>query len=418
MRSRPFAVLAEQAGPWHYATLNGIIYDHAPSEGMRWKLWIDSSATLRDPKASLEEKQLALRFIVHLVADFHEPLHVGKCCDKGGNEVKVKWFGSRPIFTRFGIRPLVDDEQLLFTEMAAKLRRHTSNADVIDWWDINPRDWMSESAQIRETIYPNPPAREPGQEEAACPSCLLVCLSIQTGDGATTQPAGVRLAAYLNAIYAEPQPLPPEPAADASQIRRRGASGAVRLRDPARRSRAACPSGTARSADPRLQRFPRQSRTASAYRSHRAEGSKRKIQTGGVAHLAAALDEPTQGPSQHSHRFRGRHYRRDSLDFSNYLDEPTITAMNLLGLEFNSVGNHEFDRGSDELKRMQAGGCAKFTRRTPCAVEPFGGARFRYLAANVAPGGWHDDLPGDRRQAFGPITIGFIGMTLKGTAIS
>ena len=71
---------------------------------------------------------------------------------------------------------------------------------------------------------------------------------------------------------------------------------------------------------------------------------------------------------------------------ANYLDEPTIDAMNLLGLEFNSVGNHEFDRGGDELKRMQTGGCAKFTRRVPCAVEPFGGARFRYLAANVVAG--------------------------------
>jgi hypothetical protein len=30
--------------------------------------------------------------------------------------------------------------------------------------------------------------------------------------------------------------------------------------------------------------------------------------------------------------------------------------MNLLGLEFSSVGNHEFDRGGDELKRMQTGG--------------------------------------------------------------
>ena len=37
----------------------------------------------------------------------------------------------------------------------------------------------------------------------------------------------------------------------------------------------------------------------------------------------------------------------------------------------------------EELKRMQTGGCAKFTRRQPCAVEPFDGARFHYLAANV-----------------------------------
>ncbi len=107
---------------------------------------------------------------------------------------------------------------------------------------------------------------------------------------------------------------------------------------------------------------------------------------------------------------------------ANYLDEPTIDAMNLLGLEFNSVGNHEFDRGSDELKRMQAGGCAKFTRREPCAVEPFAGARFHYLAANVVQADGSTIFPATGLKRFetpaGPITIGFIGMTLKGTGES
>ena len=40
-----------------------------------------------------------------------------------------------------------------------------------------------------------------------------------------------------------------------------------------------------------------------------------------------------------------------------YLDEPTIDAMNLLGLELSSVGNHEFDKGTRELTRIQRGGC-------------------------------------------------------------
>ena len=31
--------------------------------------------------------------------------------------------------------------------------------------------------------------------------------------------------------------------------------------------------------------------------------------------------------------------------------------MNLIGLDLNAVGNHEFDEGEDELKRMQRGGC-------------------------------------------------------------
>src|SRR5688500_8138090 len=38
-------------------------------------------------------------------------------------------------------------------------------------------------------------------------------------------------------------------------------------------------------------------------------------------------------------------------------DEPTIEAFNQIGLDFNAVGNHEFDEGWDELVRMQEGGC-------------------------------------------------------------
>ena len=147
-----------------------------------------------------------------------------------------------------------------------------------------------------------------------------------------------------------------------------------------------------------------------------AGGSKRKLQSGGVANLAGALSQLRQGHPNTVTVSAGDTIGASPLISANYLDEPTIAAMNLLGLEFNSVGNHEFDRGSDELKRMQAGGCAKFTRRTPCAVEPFGGARFRYLAANVVQADGTTVFPATGIKKFGPITIGFIGMTLKGTA--
>jgi 5'-nucleotidase len=146
------------------------------------------------------------------------------------------------------------------------------------------------------------------------------------------------------------------------------------------------------------------------------DGHTRKIQTGGVAHLAAALTELRRGHSNSVTVSAGDTVGASPLISANYLDEPTISAMNLLGLEFNSVGNHEFDRGSDELKRMQSGGCARFTRRTPCAIEPFEGARFQYLAANVLQVGKSTVFPATGIKHFGPITIGFIGMTLKGTA--
>lgn len=151
-----------------------------------------------------------------------------------------------------------------------------------------------------------------------------------------------------------------------------------------------------------------------------ADGTKHKILTGGAAHLAAALAGLRVGHPDTVTVSAGDTIGASPLVSAYYLDEPTIDAMNLLGLEFGSVGNHEFDRGADELLRMQAGGCAKFTRRTPCAVEPFAGAHFHYLAANVARGDGSTIFPATAIKRFetpaGPITIGFIGETLKGTA--
>src|SRR5947209_4958014 len=146
-----------------------------------------------------------------------------------------------------------------------------------------------------------------------------------------------------------------------------------------------------------------------------ADGAKHKIVTGGAAHLAAALAGLRAGHANTITVSAGDTIGASPLVSANYLDEPTIDAMNLLHLEINSVGNHEFDRGADELKRMQSGGCAKFTRRTPCAVEPFGGAKFRYLAANVVQTDGKTIFPPYAIKRIGPIKIGFIGMTLKQT---
>jgi 5'-nucleotidase len=145
------------------------------------------------------------------------------------------------------------------------------------------------------------------------------------------------------------------------------------------------------------------------------DGSKKTITTGGAAHLAAALAGLRAGHPGTVTVSAGDTIGASPLVSANYLDEPTIDAMNLLGLEYGSVGNHEFDKGIAELKRMQAGGCAKYTRRIPCAIEPFAGAKFRYLAANVIGTDGKTIFPAYAIKSFGPIKIGFIGMTLKGT---
>ena len=95
-------------------------------------------------------------------------------------------------------------------------------------------------------------------------------------------------------------------------------------------------------------------------------------------------------------------------------DEPTIEAFNQIGLDFNAVGNHEFDEGWAELVRMQEGGCHPVDG---CQDgDDFAGANFQYLAANVV----RDDngktiFPAYKMRSFAGAKVAFIGMTLEGT---
>ena len=95
-------------------------------------------------------------------------------------------------------------------------------------------------------------------------------------------------------------------------------------------------------------------------------------------------------------------------------DEPSIEAFNIIGLDFNAVGNHEFDEGAMELARMQEGGCHPVDG---CQDgDDFAGADFRYLSANVV---WEHNgktlFPAYKIKTFQGAKVAFIGMTLEGT---
>jgi 5'-nucleotidase len=95
-------------------------------------------------------------------------------------------------------------------------------------------------------------------------------------------------------------------------------------------------------------------------------------------------------------------------------DEPSIEAMNALGLDYNAVGNHEFDEGATELLRMQSGGCHPVDG---CLDgDPFAGADFEFLAANVMVDATGTPLfPAFSVRELGGVKVAMIGMTLEGT---
>lgn len=97
-----------------------------------------------------------------------------------------------------------------------------------------------------------------------------------------------------------------------------------------------------------------------------------------------------------------------------FFDEPTIEAMNAVGLDISTVGNHEFDKGKSEVLRMQNGGC--HPTEGCLDGDGFDGARFAFLAANVIDQATGKPLfPPYRVFNFKGNKVAVIGTVLKST---
>jgi len=156
---------------------------------------------------------------------------------------------------------------------------------------------------------------------------------------------------------------------------------------------------------------------------------------GGVEYLATHLRDARKGNRNSVTVAAGDIVGASPLLSAAFHDEPTIEALNKLGLEATAVGNHEFDEGYKELQRLQYGGClpdgAGLNNQDSCAAGTFTGANFHILAANVRyaskvtvnkDSSKHQSrnagktiLPSYWVKNFNGAKVGFIGMTLKET---
>jgi 5'-nucleotidase len=154
---------------------------------------------------------------------------------------------------------------------------------------------------------------------------------------------------------------------------------------------------------------------ASKYNYAPAGGQKETIQAGGIDVLGGALAA----------------FRRDDKDLlfvaagdmvgaspalsSMWADEPSLVAMNRMGLVASALGNHEFDQGAKELLRQQHGGCDSPRPAKACQLnKDFKGAGFSYLATNVVDEATGKNLvPGWRIVDVKGIKVGLIGAVLQ-----
>lgn len=144
------------------------------------------------------------------------------------------------------------------------------------------------------------------------------------------------------------------------------------------------------------------------------------VPAGGAAYMASAIASLKAKNPNNAVVSAGDMIGASPLVSALFLDESTIEAVNAMKIDFNAVGNHEFDKGQTELLRMKNGGCAKNTALEPCRVnKSFPGANFGFLAANTVKGDGNTLFPATGMKTFtkdgATVKVAFIGMTLKGT---
>ncbi|WP_145205916.1 S1/P1 nuclease [Sphingobium sp. B2] len=198
MKSDPDDFWQNKANPWHYVTVReGDDYKvtDAPTEGDAMTALTRFTATLRDPQASADHKRLALRFIVHIIGDLHQPLHAGGGNDRGGNDFKVTWFGRPSNLHSVWDSAMIEQRSLSYLELAGWLSRSITPAQVVAWNERDPSVWLHESIALRKTIYPT---------DTNLSWDYAYRHRAELDD--RLKRAGIRIAAYLNWVFEPSDP--------------------------------------------------------------------------------------------------------------------------------------------------------------------------------------------------------------------
>jgi len=147
------------ASAWHYVDLPGnlqrdkFITDLKALQGKNLYTQISAmEAQLKSDTASQESKRNALAFLIHLVGDLHQPLHVGRNEDQGGNKITVTWFGRNTNLHAVWDESLVDFQQWSYSEYASMLDI-AGKTQVKQWQASSLEDWFYESHVASDKIY-------------------------------------------------------------------------------------------------------------------------------------------------------------------------------------------------------------------------------------------------------------------------
>ncbi len=142
-------------GPWHYVNIpDGVPYEESRRnpKGDVVEAIRRYERVLADRSATRRERATALKFLVHFVADVHQPLHVGRAEDRGGNGIEVSWFGKPSNLHRVWDSGILAQIGLSSTRLAEALQRGMGR-EARGWKGDSLLDWVEESAEMRPRVY-------------------------------------------------------------------------------------------------------------------------------------------------------------------------------------------------------------------------------------------------------------------------
>lgn len=187
------------ASPWHYVDLPGhitkdqFITDLKKLPGKNLYTQIQAmQAQLKDKSLPDEQRRIALKFLIHLVGDLHQPLHAGRDEDEGGNKIVVYWFGDKTNLHSVWDTKFIESQQYSYTEYAQLL--DIAGKDQVKAWQSSPlEDWFYESHVMSDSIYDGTPAESKLSYRYIYKYQALLNEQLLKG--------GLRLAALLNQTF-------------------------------------------------------------------------------------------------------------------------------------------------------------------------------------------------------------------------
>lgn len=145
--------------PWHYLNLKGGLSYTEVQAFLKSDTSINAYTRinflvkeLKNKLLSKEKKAFYLKLLIHIVGDIHQPLHVGRPDDRGGNSIRVQWFNAPFNLHQVWDAELIDLQQLSYTEYT-KAINHTTKIQRLQWQQQPVSEWIWQSYQVAEKIY-------------------------------------------------------------------------------------------------------------------------------------------------------------------------------------------------------------------------------------------------------------------------